>query len=565
MTSKRRICAFGSSLGLLLWGAPALADDVGAGTIELEVKTPSAAPPEPGVHLEEPPVYGIYYDRREPSFYTGFAPRSQDPARVHLQIGRGNQLRITLVLSDEAIDGYARDLLFRYQTYRELIDSKRITPTQNTAWEDFEQTLGNVRLEEFVAREGELAPAARREGNLELMERLNPGRIFRITMPVDEVVRRWVAQIEPADREAMSRDRRLELVNQMLPARLWVSQLDAKRAAGLRELVRAAPDSEALSDPAALEDFRPRFLAFFGEVSQGHYPVRGDALRFVEFTAVHPIGTFNDYTEFRGAKIPMYPTPGRRALTTHQRTHTVDHIPTKLAYSYFPWIPYMHVGKALHNSFHTLWWPMPSNGSAGPGFLPAAWRKVDRGSRDGEPFENLWLLSRGPMSHGCTHVNGGHISELRQAMPSDTEKLYDIDVFYNRSYDYDVFDIDGDFTPEVMGVKYYIAYSLRKNRPNRLRVRDERHAYYRWLYGGSDIRFDDRDQVWFGEVQDGSFVERTAKVGRVYQGLRLYDVDYQPERIQFYRPRGIEFARELRKVAVEHPFDGVGPPVAASE
>ena len=33
--------------------------------------------------LEEPPRYGVYYDRYEPSFYTGFAPRADDPRRVH--------------------------------------------------------------------------------------------------------------------------------------------------------------------------------------------------------------------------------------------------------------------------------------------------------------------------------------------------------------------------------------------------------------------------------------------------------------------------------------------------
>ena len=151
-------------------------------------------------------------------------------------------------------------------------------------------------------------------------------------------------------------------------------------------------------------------------------------------------------------------------------------------------------------------------------------------------------------------------------MPSETEKLYEIDVFLNRSYDYDVFDIDGDLEPEVMGVKYYIAYSLRNKRPNRLRACNERHAFYKWLYAGSDIRFDpNTDRVWFAEVQEGRFVERTAKKGRVYRDLPLYEAEYQPERIQFYRPRSIEFVRELRKVALEHPFDGVPPPGSRAE
>jgi hypothetical protein len=551
------------ALGLVLaLASPAFADDVSEGTIDITAPKPKAKPkPRPGVHLEQPPEYGVYYNRKEPSFYTGFAPRSQEPERVHLQVGRGNQVRFTLVLSDEAIDGYARDLLYRYQTYKQLIDTKKIKLSQNTSWEDFDATIQEIQLAEFVEREQQSSPAARREENLALMERLNPGRVFRIRMPTDEVVRRWAAQVQPADRESMSRDRRLELVNLMLPTRLYVAEIGSSTAAELQKLVKAAPAVGELADDSVMETFQPQFFAFFDKVSKGLYPRDDDALRFVEFTAIHPIGTFNDYTDFNGKKIPQYPTPGRRALTTHQRTHTVDHIPTKLAYSYFPWIPYMHVGKALHNSFHTLWWPMPADG---PDFLPADWRDVDRGSRDGESFDNLWLLSRGPMSSGCTHLNAGHISELRQAMPSDTEKLYETDTFLNRSYDYDVFDIDGDFEPEVMGVQYYIAYSLRNKKPNKLRARNERHAYYKWLYAGNDVRYDENDRLWFAEVQDGRFVERTAKKGRLYQDIPLYEAEYQPERIQFYEPRVIDFVRELRKAAVDYPVHGVDPAVAAS-
>ena len=543
-------------LGLLVAGAAA-ADDVTTDAVDLTAKKPSARASRPGVELEGPPVYGLYYDRKEPSFYTGFAPRSQDPRRVHLQIGRGNQLRITLVLSDQAIEGYARDLLFRHQTYRTLIDTKQITLTQNTTWEDFEETLDEVDLEDFVEDDRDRSPEERREANLELMERLNPGRVFRIEMPAEEVLGRWLAQVRPADRESLSRDRRLELVNLMLPTRLWVAEMDAKTRGELQALVKAAP---AADDGDAREAFRPRFFAFFEEVSGGLYPLEGDTLRFVEFTAIHPIGSFNDYADFRGKKIPLYPTPGRRALTTHQRTHTVDHIPTKLAYSYFPWIPYMHVGKTLHNSFHTLWWPLPAKGGAA--FLPAEWQSVDRGSRDGRNFDHLWLLSRGPMSSGCTHLNAGHISELRQTMPSDTERLYEIDTFLNRSYDYDVFDIDGDFVPEAMGVRYFIAYSLRNKRPNRLRVRNERRAYYDWLYAGNEKRYDEDDRLWFSEVQDGRFVERTAKKGHTYRDIRLYEADYQTERIQFYAPRTIDFVRELRKVSVDYPVHGVEPSAA---
>src|SRR5688572_22120486 len=47
--------------------------------------------------LEEQPRFGVYYHRYEPVFYTGFAPRTNDPLRIHLHLGRGNQLRLTVV------------------------------------------------------------------------------------------------------------------------------------------------------------------------------------------------------------------------------------------------------------------------------------------------------------------------------------------------------------------------------------------------------------------------------------------------------------------------------------
>jgi hypothetical protein len=504
--------------------------------------------------LEEPPRYGTYYQRYEPTFYTGFAPRAAAPERIHLHVGRGNQLRITVVLSDETLRGYARDLQTRRDTYRALVDAGRIVLTQNRGLAAFEARLEEVEIDDLVADEDDFTTAALRERNIRLMERLNPGRVFRISLPVDEVVRRWTAGLRSGDREAMDRDRRLEVLNAMLPTRLWVAEMDRDTRTRLQALVRQAPAPDALAEGLP-PDFREDFFALLEHVAPGLYPIEDDRIEFVEFTAIHPIGTFNDYADYRGRKIPLYPTPGRRALTTHQRTHTVDHIPTVVVYSYSPWIPYMHVGTKLHNSFHTLWWRMKVDETA---FLPENWREASRESRNGKPNTHLWLLSRGPMSSGCTHLTTGHISELRQLLPAETEQLYEVDVFLNRSYDYDVFDIDGDLEPEVMGVRYFIAYSLRNKLPNRLRVRNERSAYYDWLYAG-ELEIDAEGRGWFADIHDGRFVERVARKGSPHERLPLYEAAYEPEHIQFYRLVDIPFARELRKVGVNHPFDGGVP------
>ena len=127
-----------------------------------------------------------------------------------------------------------------------------------------------------------------------------------------------------------------------------------------------------------------------------------------------PIGTFNDYTDYqRQARSPSIPTPGRRALTTHQRTHTVDHIPDKGSpTATSPWIPYMHVGEAHPQLLpHAL----VADGARpnGPEFLPAELAgggprpRTTNGKRS---FDNLWLLSRGPMSQRLhARERGAHL------------------------------------------------------------------------------------------------------------------------------------------------------------
>ena len=500
------------------------------------------------LRIEEPPNYGIYYDSYEPTFYTGFAPRTLDPKRLDLHLGRGNQLRATEVLGDDVLGEYARDLLVRENTYRTLVGSGRLVLTQNHALEQFGRALRDARVESLVAEEAALPADNVKERNLELLEKLNPGRVHRIRLPVEELLRRWVGHVRADDRARMDAARRLELLNLMLPTRLFVTELDGAISAQLTALVQRCPSASA--GPADLESIRPAFLALLERVSRGIYPVRNGALDFAEFTAIYPVGTLNEFTTLHGREIPAYPTPGRRALTTHQRTLTVDHVPTEAIYSYSPWLPYMHVGTKLHNALHTLFWRLrPAETS----FLPSEWRAAK--NDDGKPYQYLWLLSRGPMSHGCTHVNAGHIAELRQLLPTEVEELSEVDLFHNRSSDYDVFDIDGDLAPEVMGVSYFIAFSLKNDRPDRLRVRNERKAYYEWLYAG-ELGYDAAGRGVFAKVRDGRFVERRAVAGGEYERIPLHEAGYEPEKIQFYRLVDIPFAKELRQVGVRHPFGG---------
>jgi len=121
---------------------------------------------------EELTSYAIFYSDYEPTFYTGFAPRAQDSRRLHLHVGRGNQLRVTQVLSNRVVETYVRDLLIRYRGYKELIDNEKVVLTQNHGFEEFEKQIKQLGTEALVDAEQELSSEQLRQRNLDLMKQL---------------------------------------------------------------------------------------------------------------------------------------------------------------------------------------------------------------------------------------------------------------------------------------------------------------------------------------------------------------------------------------------------------
>ena len=65
--------------------------------------------------------YGLFFNDYGPNFYAGFAPREQNRDRIAIHVARGNQLRLRIVLSDEAIDNYVLDQAARHALYKELM------------------------------------------------------------------------------------------------------------------------------------------------------------------------------------------------------------------------------------------------------------------------------------------------------------------------------------------------------------------------------------------------------------------------------------------------------------
>ena len=140
---------------------------------------------------EEKNPPGVYFYRFEPSFYTGFAPRCQEPERLHIRLGRGNQLRITLVLSNKMIDEYIPDLALRYRIYRKLINDSIINLSQNTGFEKFESVILGEEILDLADKKLPHAKENFWEISLQKLQKLNPGKIFRIQIDLKKRISEW--------------------------------------------------------------------------------------------------------------------------------------------------------------------------------------------------------------------------------------------------------------------------------------------------------------------------------------------------------------------------------------
>jgi hypothetical protein len=505
------------------------------------------------------PPDGVYFYWYEPSFYTGFAPRTQDPQRLHIRLSRGNQVRVTVALGDQEIDAYLADLVARQQTYQELIDAKVIELTTNRAYERFVATLEEAGVAGAAKSRATIGPDAYRQKSIDILSRLNPERVFRIKIPVDKLVAAWHGQLAGMSPDDMALPaRQMDAANAILPGRVNLYRLDPELASalmGAADLARTEPPDSA--------GFRQATLTFLARATGGRYPVRDGSVEAVEFTAVYPAGTIDATTTYKGERLPEFGVSGVWPLIRRTEgrglTGMVDYISPNPGYGFITMLPYEHASGIVYNAIHNAG---VRCGLGDTPFLPRAWRKI-MGERDGKKaYQNLWIISRGPTSHGCTRLASGHMNELRQIVPSESSVLERVANFRSLPQCYDVFDIQGDGAPEVMGVQYYLAYKNRDHTPIRSYVTNRREPFYHWLYG---------DNITMGEVGHASlkqvpvcrFALKKAEEAQTFTNVRLYEAPYAPEAMQFYRIKsvafdstpGYELNRELRKIGAGHVTD----------
>lgn len=502
----------------------------------------------------EPPQ-GIFFHWYEPSFYAGFAPRTQDPLRPHLELSRGNQVRLTVPLTEKELDVYLDDLVQRQKVYQELIDAKVITLTTNNEYERYVEALEGNGVAEVVESRASLGPEAYREKSLEILSVLNADRVYRVKLPFDAPVAQWQETLAGAD--LTSDSSKLDAANALVPGRIDLYQVDDDVEAALNKAAGLAKGGDAAAFRAAAE-------AFVETASRGNYHVRGGNVEGIEFTAIYPAGTIEGTTSYKGERLPEFGVTGVwpliRRTQGRGQVGMVDYISPNPGYGFISMLPYQHAGGIAYNAYHNAGVRCQLNSTP---FLPSQWRKVP-GERDPTKlYNNLWIASRAPTSHGCTRIGSGNMSELRQALPTSSEDLVKVANWRNQPYCYDVFDIDADGKPEVMGIQYYLAFkSTNDHVPSAAYVTNKREPFYKWLYG-NNVNLAAVGHTTLKEVPVCRFGLRKASVGETLSNLPLFEARWTPETIQFYSIRGhapdsgpgFEFNRELRKLGAGHVTD----------
>ncbi|HUN82283.1 MAG TPA: hypothetical protein VMV81_12335, partial [Phycisphaerae bacterium] len=252
------------------------------------------------------PAPGVYFYWYEPSFYTGFAPRTQDPQRLHIRLSRGNQVRVTVVLGDPELDAYLDDLVLRRKTYQELIDRKVIQLSTNRQFEAFVEKLDQAGVAAAAKSRDALGPTAYRQKSLEIMSALNPERVFRIKIPVDGSIARWHGQLAAMSSADMaSLPKQLDAANAILPGRVNLYQMSPELASALARAVELAHTAKA--DSSA---FREQALGFLQRVTAGRYRVHDGKVEAAEFTAIYPAGTIDATTIYKGERLPDFGVTG---------------------------------------------------------------------------------------------------------------------------------------------------------------------------------------------------------------------------------------------------------------
>jgi hypothetical protein len=501
------------------------------------------------------PPQGVSFYWYEPSFYSGFAPRTQDSTRTHILLSRGNQMRVTLVLGSEEQDSYAEDLALRHTIYQELIDKGIIQLSVNMAYERFAEALEQNGVRELAASRDSSDPAVYRRRSVELMTALNPGRVFPIHMELKQTLSSWHRYLQNVKEQGLNGEAALlDAANAILPGRVNLYQLTPEQLMLLEESATLVWEGKGAEDQVFID----RASAFLQAATLGHYPANNGFIDTVEFTSIIPVGTLQAMVRYKQWKLSSFGVTGVWHLIPREEGRgqlgMVDYLSPNPGYGFIPLLQYQHAGGVYYNALHNAGVRTQLNTAH---FVPEEWKHVAGERNPKKIYQNLWIVSRGPASHGCTRLPSGYMSELRHMLPASSETLTEVATYRNLPQCYELFDIDGNGSREVMGIQYYLAFAGKGHTPTNAYAQNNRKDFYDWLYG-DNVTYNSDGSAIIKEVQTCRFVGKKAEESGLFRDQPLHEAEYYPEEIQFYRlkpvdfksPRGMIFNRELRRLGV---------------
>jgi hypothetical protein len=503
----------------------------------------------------------VYY----PSFYTGFAPRVEDPNRIHIHFSRGNQMRMTIPLDEMTVLTYMYGLKKRSDIYTSMITSKTIVPVQHKLIDSFRGIVGSdaYKLQSAPAafERGQMTREDFYQASLAALKSLNPGRIFDLRFNMraralawrDQEVRGVATRAQAAGaadanstKAYLAKNTRDAIVvaNNLLFGRINSTYLTDAQFTALSDIVNS------VAAPVSDDAFVAKAIEFFKSVTLGRYDFRtvingrlrpalecqGSTceLAYSEFTAIYPNGSVRANVQDRdGNTIPMIRENG--VMHFVERGYAdVDHIRVEPFYGFIPKMDYTPTGNGIHNPAVRTYLPGSKYKSL---YTTLGIPKTD---------STLWIVSRGQVSHGCTRVAAGHALEIHDVMPSNPREMPKVLYTGNNSPDYDLFDIDGSGQLKVMGVDYLIAYAIISDSGEGYREGNglineafKKDDFYRHLYGsnqfvgaGGQYTFTNPSISYFYGVPSAQ--RATAFSVKFPGNYPLYEQAYEKDKLQFY-------------------------------
>jgi len=507
------------------------------------------------------------------SFYTGFAPRVESPERIHVRVSRGNQGRMTLILDEQTLYDYPFDLVARAGFYEQMLDEGWIDI-------DMESEKGNAvapqaryfidivnspvygiatTVSELKAQKADdIDRAVLYRKSLDTLKALNPERVFPMNFDLRAEFGKWLPAAkafvgEDASGEAVAKkiagnpNDALVLVNDLLFGRVNAIELSEASKELLTDVLAAIGDGKDYTDPGLLATT----VELFREVTGGKYDFQvvnaegqmvpaldckseGDCrLNYHEFTSIYPIGSIKSSTRDRhGNVINTYATPGLWQFLS-RRYHEIDNMRSEFYYGMIPKMDYEALGNGFHN---------PAVRFA------AVSDSVKESLSIPEHHAHFWAVKRGRVSHGCNRMSAGHVWEIRNIFPVENTRATQVYYYGNDPKDFDLFDINGDGNPEVMGVTYYISYNAkgtswagkREGANLDVSVRGT-EKFYKGLLGAKNVFTYAEDGITIHDPSVSYFTKEDFRkkrtISKIVEGdFPYYEQLYERDKIQFYRP-----------------------------